>query len=106
MLKRASRMAGEAGVADDVQVAFEELEDVIELRGARDLYPYHVYGSQGLAWSRRAPLSRDEKKKLLEKLRRVVDGGLRAHRGNEELKQLKGDLDRDYMMLAVAEQEK
>jgi hypothetical protein len=101
MLKRASRRAGEAGAPDDVQAAFGELEDVIAARGSRDFYPFHVYGSQGLAWAHRAPLSSDAKKRLLEQLRRVVDGGLRAHPANNELKELKKDLDREYMMLAV-----
>lgn len=101
MLKRASRHAGEAGAAEDVQIAFEELEDVIAARGNRDFYAYHVYGSQGLAWVHRAPLPADDKKRLLEQLRRVVEDGLRAHPTNDELKELKKDLDREYMMLAV-----
>jgi hypothetical protein len=101
MLKRASRRAGEAGVDEDARIAFEELEDVIATRGNRDFYPFHVYGSQGLAWAHRAPLSADAKKRLLEQLRRVVDDGLRAHPGSSELRDLKKDLDREYMMLAV-----
>lgn len=101
MLKRASRRAGEAGAAEEVQVAFEELDDVIAERGNRDFYPFHVYGSQGLAWAHRAPLPTDAKKRLLEQLRRVVEDGLRAHPANSELKELKKDLDREYMMLAV-----
>lgn len=101
MLKRASRQAGAAGEAEDVQTAFGELEEVIEKRGSRDSYPFHVYGSQGLAWVHRAPLPFEEKKQLLERLREVVTSGLNLHRGNRELKKLKEDLDHDYMSLAV-----
>lgn len=101
MLKRAAQFANKPGAADDLALAFDELEEVIAKRGTTDHYAYHVYGSQGLAWARRAPLSRDEKKRLLEQLRRVVEKGLRLHPSVEELKSLKADLEREYMMLAV-----
>lgn len=100
-LKRASMSASRPGAADEAALAFGELEEVIAKRGTTDYYAFHVYGSQGLAWARRAPLSRDEKKRLLEQLRRVVANGLKMHPSIEKLQSLKGALDRDYMMLAV-----
>lgn len=104
MLKSASRHANTAGAADDAEVAFGELEDVIAAKGSSDSYPFHVYGSQGLAWVHRAPLSNDDKQQTLEKLRQVVASGLYLHRGNPDLTRLKSDLDHDYMMLAVTDE--
>lgn len=100
-LKRASMSANRPGAADEAALAFEELEEVIAKRGTTDYYAFHVYGAQGLAWARRAPLSGDEKKMLLEQLRRVVGNGLKLHPSTEKLKSLKAAVDRDYMMLAV-----
>lgn len=100
-LKRASKRANDPDSADQVALAFEELEEVIANRGSRNYYASHIYGSQGLAWVRRAPLSRDQKKKLLEQLRRVVAEACKTHPSAEDLKGLKSDLDREYMMLAV-----
>jgi hypothetical protein len=101
-LKRASRYATDAGAADNVAAAFSELEDVIAKRGPKDYHAFHIYGSQGLAWARRAPLSQEEKRKLLEQLRRIVSDGLKLHPSNDNLRRLKASLDKEYMMLAVA----
>ena len=57
-LKRASRRAMDVDAAGQADEAFEVLTAVIEARGRRDPYPFHVYGSQGLAWLKRSPLAR------------------------------------------------
>ena len=101
-LKRASRHATDPLASEQSQTAFEELRDVIESRGRNDYYPFHVYGSQGLAWVKRAPLSRDHKVQQLLDIRRVLDGGLRLHPGNRELTILRSDVDREYLGMAVA----
>lgn len=101
-LKRASRNPVATGALDDVSAAFEELADVIAIRGKHDHYPYHVYGSQGLAWLNRGPLSRDEKVALMDDLRRVVGDGLDRHPDSRILRKLAGDLQHEYLMLATA----
>lgn len=100
-LKRASRHAADPAARDEVEGAFDELSDVIDARGNRDYYPFHIYGSQGLAWIKRAPLSRDDKALQLLRMRRVVDQGLDLHPGNKELTMLRGDLDREYLSMAI-----
>jgi tetratricopeptide (TPR) repeat protein len=100
-LKRASWNPDEPSAPDDAARAFRELEEVILHRGKRDPHPFHVYGSQGLGWAHRGPLGPDEQKRLLEKLRKVVDDGLDLHPAMEDLKKLKRDLNREYMMLAT-----
>lgn len=100
-MKRASRRPADPGAADQVHQALAELDDVIVNRGRRDSYPFHVYGSQGLAWANRGGLTREDKEQLLLQLRRVVDEGLDLHRGNRELLQLARDLENAYLKLAV-----
>jgi hypothetical protein len=105
-LKRASRAPSDPRSAEDVQRAFAELEDVISQRGRQDSFPFHVYGSQGLAWARRGPISDDQRKQLLERLRAIVAKGLEWHPKNVDLASLKKALDREYMMMAVAPPER
>lgn len=100
-LKRASRNPADQNCTQDVDVAFGELEEVINVRGETDPYPYHVYGIQGLAWARNAPIGEEQKKALLEQLRRVVGEGARLHPTESRLQELKSRVDRAYLMLAV-----
>jgi hypothetical protein len=100
-LKRAAERPEDTSTPEEVEAAFAELEDVIASRGERDFRGFHIYGSQGLKWARRGPLSIEEQKRLLERLRSVVDRGFELHATREELRQLKQDLDREYMMKAV-----
>ena len=100
-LKRASRRPDDPTSTASAAEAFSELTDVIEVRGRRDTYPFHVYGSQGLAWANRSGITPDEKARLLLHIRRIVDSGLELHRTNRELQQLASDLEREYLLTAV-----
>jgi hypothetical protein len=100
-LKRASRQPTDPGARDQVELAFAELDEAIAQRGRNDPYPFHIYGSQGLAWSKRAPLGKDERELLLQTLRRVVDEGLELHPGRRDLRQLAKDLQAAYLSIAV-----
>jgi hypothetical protein len=100
-LKRASRRASDADAVDEATTAFSELEDVIQSRGKRDPHPFHVYGSQGLAWLKRAPLARRNKVEGMERLREVVSTGLELHPARQDLKRLSRDLQQEYLMLAT-----
>jgi hypothetical protein len=100
-LKRASRRAMDPGAAEAAAAAFTELEDVIENRGRRDPYPFHVYGSQGLAWLNRSPIPHGDKVAGMERLRDVVARGISLHPRRQDLRQLARDLDQAYLMLAT-----
>jgi tetratricopeptide (TPR) repeat protein len=100
-LKRAAMNASSVGATDRANEAFQELEDAIDRRGSRDPYPYHVLGSQGLSWIRRAVMSKDEKSKLLLRLLILVRQGVRYHPRQQDLVQLEKDLNQQYLMLAV-----
>jgi hypothetical protein len=100
-LKRAAANPGAPNAADRVDEALGELEIAIAVRGKTDVYPYHVIGSQGLSWARRAPLGRDARSRFYEYLRSIVKEGCRYHPDARELQQLGEDIERDYLMLAV-----
>ena len=102
-LKRASRQPDAPGSPEQVELAFGELDEAIEQRGRIDAYAFHVYGSQGLAWSNRAHLTVDERTTLLQTLRRVVDEGLELHPQRRDLRQLARDLEAAYLRLATTE---
>jgi len=106
-LKRAADDAagGHSGWKEKSAEAFVELKDAIQRRGRTDSYPYHVLGSQGLGFVRRAPLTPTEKEMLLADLRAVVRDGCRLHPGVSDLTQLREDLDREYLLLTVPDAE-
>jgi len=103
-LKRASRQPEDPLAHEQVDAAFGELDEAIEQRGRKDAYAFHVFGSQGLAWANRAHLSTDERKTLLQTLRRVVDEGIQLHPQRRDLRQLARDLEAAYLRLATSEQ--
>jgi hypothetical protein len=100
-LKRAALDPGKSESKAMADAALRELEDVIRGRGDADFYPFHVYGSQGLRWARRAPISNSDRIVLLRRLRSVVDDGIAKHRYNRDLAQLRDDLEQEYLRLAV-----
>lgn len=77
------------------------LEDLISIRGKFDPYPYHVLGSQGLAWARRGIVKLEEKKTYLQKLLRRIEEGQRNHPRQEDLKKLHEDLQRELLSLSI-----
>lgn len=100
-LKNTSSDATKSGSVDRAEAALIELEDVIRRRGEVDSHAYHVYGSQGLRWARRAPVSTAERARLLDRLRKLVDEGVRRHPRQGDLKQLSDDLQKEYLSLAL-----
>lgn len=102
-LKRAAEdtSAGLPGWRERADEAFAELRDAIRRRGQSDSYPYHVLGSQGLRYVRRAPFTSAERAAVLSELLEALDGGLRFHSGNAELAQLRSDVEREYLLQAV-----
>jgi SIR2-like domain/Protein of unknown function (DUF815) len=82
----------------------KELENVIEDSGHVSSYPFHVFGSQGLAWARRGISNRETKREFLEKLTGMVKQGLDQHPGAENLEKLLTDLRKEILLTAVPDQ--
>jgi hypothetical protein len=72
-----------------------------EDRGRRDPHPFHVLGSQTLAWVRSKQLPILEKRRLLDETRDIVNVGRQRHRRSQELDQLSQDLQHEWLMTAV-----
>ncbi len=81
------------------------LEDLVRTRGELDSYPYHVMGSQGLAWARRGILSTERRHEFLRSLVAVLEEGVRRHPRVAELETLAADVKREYLSDAVRDDE-
>lgn len=84
-----------------VSRAMLALEDLIQRRGNVDHYPYHVLGSQGLSWARRGIKNRDEKAEFLKRILKLVRNGETKHPRSKELEQLKKDVEKELLNIAV-----
>ncbi len=99
-----SRRAIESPLAERAKGLMEEAMEILKglmehPRGSP--YPYHVLGSQGLAWSRCAPLSGKQREELLSDLKDWVAEGVRQFPGERKLRRLARDLQKEYLSLAI-----
>jgi Mrp family chromosome partitioning ATPase len=102
MLKNSAKNPRGLDAVELAEKALLDLEDVMRIYGAQDSYSFHVYGSQGLSWARRATMTRDARLSLLKRLFDAVSRGCDVHPSNRDLRQLKEDLQRECMMTTVA----
>jgi hypothetical protein len=72
--------------------------------GLEDPYPYHILGSQGLSWVRRAPISDSARRRDFGRLLRIVTDGLKNHPRDKGLAQLAEDLEREYLLTVAVDQ--
>lgn len=100
-LKKAARAPTAQGASVRAEEALKDLEHAMSERGAKDSYVFHVYGSQGLAWARRAPLSLTERRSLLGRLLDAVEKGQGLHPNNRDLRQLSRDIKRDFLSTSL-----
>jgi hypothetical protein len=64
-------------------------------------HPFHVVGSQGLSWSRTGSVP-EEKARYLSELKSIVGKGLDRFPNSAHLRQLRDDLQREYLSLALS----
>ena len=102
-LKRAAKEANAVGSMERATAALEALDDAIQQRGATDPYPFHILGSQGLSWVRRAPLLRDQKIAFLGHMREVMRKGMSWHPYNQQVADLARDVETEYLGMAVVQ---
>ena len=107
-LRRAAEQAQNAdgGGGERAEEAMKILHDVIEARDSESYHAYHVLGSQGLHYARRARLPFEEKRSLMEGLVNTVSQGVKRHGYAQELRRLRDDLQREYLELAIPTQQK
>ncbi|NTX66568.1 SIR2 family protein [Myxococcus sp. CA051A] len=101
LFKKAVSQPQSVNAASWVSEALKILRDLINARGKIDRYPYHVLGSQSLAWSRRASLSKDDRKTLLRSVLHDLENGVQNHPGEQDLATLIVDVKREVLSLEV-----
>jgi tetratricopeptide (TPR) repeat protein len=89
------------GLAEEARVLLQEL---INRYGNEDPYPFHVLGSQGLAWARRALGSSHEKGQYLQSLMSAVRTGVERHPRADDLKRLLEDIKREHLEISLPAQ--
>ena len=104
LLRKAIENPATHTASDLVREAIETLTTLIERVGERDSYPYHVLGSQGIAWARRGITSTVEKEHFLRGIIAHLEAGYRNHPRATELKHLLDDLKREHLEIAVPSQ--
>ncbi len=81
--------------------AYESIVQIIENRGKKDPYPYHILGVQGLKWARKGIKDIDKRRKYLEELHSIIENGLKYHPRSREIKDIKDKLHREILSFAI-----
>jgi hypothetical protein len=76
------------------------LEQIFDNANA-DMHCYHIYCSQRLGWIRKWGASIEERKGELEELRKIVNKATSHYPRARELNQLREDIEKDYLKLAI-----
>ncbi len=84
-----------------LETGIRDLDYVIEHWGRISEYPYHVLGSQGLAWVHRSSWNREKKRVFLLRLTNAVEQGLKYHPRGQNLPRLHEDLRRETLLTVV-----
>jgi hypothetical protein len=98
MMRKAWETPQDLHAEENLNAGMQELEDVIEESGEVSEYPFHVLGSQGLKWARRAIPQNDARRAFLQKLLDTVERGLKHHPREEGLKVLHTDLKKEFLL--------
>lgn len=67
-----------------------------------DMHSYHIYCSQEFGWIRKWGSNTEERKQAMEQLRKIIIKACDHFPRSRELMQLRDDIERDYLILAVA----
>jgi hypothetical protein len=105
LLRKAIENPASSFAPELVREATETLISWIERVGERDYYPYHVLGSQGIAWARRGISSSVERDRFLRSIIFHLEAGCRNHPRAVELKKLLDDVRREQLEIAVPPQQ-
>jgi len=102
LFRKAIDNPGSVAAPSLVDEATKSLEDMIANSEKCGAYPYHVLGSQGLAWARRGIKSSLEKGRFLGRIIKRVEEGRKKYPRELELEKLIEDLKKEYLGIAVA----
>jgi SIR2-like domain len=101
LLKDAWKNPRRSDAAGQVAEAQEILLGRLEKCEGDDVYAWHVFGSQMLAWLRRSPLSSDVKQREFEAVKRRLEGAVRQHPTDRELRSLLQEIQGEWLSMAI-----
>jgi hypothetical protein len=103
LMKKAAQFPFHASAHEWFHEGYDGLLEKIDQRGSSDAHPYHILGSQTLAWVHAASLSAIEKRTILHGALEAVKAGARKHFRSTELEKLSKDLETAWLMTSVGE---
>ena len=77
--------------------AYENIVQIIEIRGKLDPYPYHILGAQGLKWAKKGIRNPEERKKYLEDLLDILKKGAENHKFSDAVKDIRGKVQKEIL---------
>jgi hypothetical protein len=87
---------------ESLNLGMEQLEAVIERWGQVSEYPYHVLGTQGLAWAHRAIPQAEVRRAFLQKILDTVQDGVALHPRSEVLSCLRDGIQKELLLTVTS----
>ncbi len=103
LMRKAWEAPTDLHAEENLNAGIKELELVIEQSGEISEYPYHVLGSQGLAWAHRSAWNRETKRDFFSKLAETLELGLSHHPTSQSLFRLRDDLKKEILLTVVSD---
>lgn len=102
LLMKQAVSAPDSGSASDLYArGFATLKDLIDYDPGRNAHAFHIIGSQGLAWSRRSGMTREQRREVLRELSSIMDDAQKHHPKRHEITILAKDVRQELLMTAV-----
>ena len=103
LMKTASSNPAAHDAPDQFADGLGRLEHLIEADANQGPHPYHVIGSQVLAWVRRAGLTASSRSSLLATALRHVKNGMQLYPKSNDLQTLRPVIEREWLLTAVSQ---
>ena len=81
--------------------AYEEIINLIDERGYKDIRPYHILGKQGLKWAKKGIKDIQKRKEYIARLWEFMKKALKAHPRSKEIKELHNKLKDETLNFAI-----
>lgn len=103
LMRKAWEAPNDLHAEEFLNEGMSELDAIIEGSGHLSEHPFHVLGSQGLAWAHRAIPQRESRRLFLKRLSDVVGQGLKLHPRAEKLIRLSADIKKEILLTAASD---
>ena len=103
LMKKAARRPTDINARTWFAEGYENIIRLVEDRDTFNPHPYHILGSQTIAWVHSSNVSALEARMLIRKASELVQTGLSKNPRNQKLKLLASDLNRELLMTAATD---